>query len=133
VLFRSQLNILTPLPGTPLFEDMKSAGRVTDWNWSRYDFRHVVFRPARMSAEQLQAGADWLYAQFYRLDRILWRFLRGVFTLGWLPAWLGLKLNLTYRYDNRREKVRGRNPARDGERAASETPKLLVDIAPARD
>jgi radical SAM superfamily enzyme YgiQ (UPF0313 family) len=128
-----QLNILTPLPGTPLFEDMKSAGRVADWNWSRYDFRHVVFRPARMSAEQLQAGADWLYAQFYRLDRILWRFLRGVFTLGWLPAWLGLKLNLTYRYDNRREKVRGRNPARDGARAAGVTPKVLVDIAPARD
>lgn len=107
-----QLNILTPLPGTPLFADMERSGRVTDQNWSHYDFRHVVFRPANMTAQELQDGADWLYAQFYRLDRILLRFLRGVFTIGWLPALLSLKLNLTYRYDNRREGIIGRNPAR---------------------
>jgi radical SAM superfamily enzyme YgiQ (UPF0313 family) len=107
-----QLNILTPLPGTPLFQDMESAGRITDRNWSHYDYRHVVFQPARMTAEELQAGADWLYAQFYRLDRILWRFARAVFTVGWLPALLGLKLGLTYRYDNRREQIVGWNPAR---------------------
>ena len=108
-----QVNILTPLPGTPLFDEMKRAGRITDWDWSGYDFRHVVIDPAGMSAEQLQAGADWLYAQFYRLDRILLRFVRSALTTGWLPAWLGLKLGLTYRYDNRREKIRGRNPALD--------------------
>ena len=109
-----QLNILTPLPGTPLFEDMKRAGRMTDLDWSRYDFRHVVFRPQGMTAAQLQEGADWLYAQFYRLDRILLRFVRTPATCGWTPALLGLKLNLTYRYDNRREGIRGRNPARVG-------------------
>jgi len=106
-----QLNILTPLPGTPLFADMERAGRVTDRAWEHYDFRHVVFRPAAMSAEELQQGADWLYAQFYRLDRIFLRFTRAIFTCGWRPALLGLKLNLTYRYDNRREGIRGRNPA----------------------
>jgi radical SAM superfamily enzyme YgiQ (UPF0313 family) len=107
-----QLNILTPLPGTPLFQDMENAGRVTDRNWSHYDYRHVVFQPAQMTAAELQAGADWLYAQFYRLDRILWRFVRAAFTVGWMPALLGLKLGLTYRYDNRREKIAGWNPAR---------------------
>jgi radical SAM superfamily enzyme YgiQ (UPF0313 family) len=107
-----QLNILTPLPGTPLFQDMETAGRVTDRNWSHYDYRHVVFQPAQMTAAELQAGADWLYAQFYRLDRILWRFVRAAFTVGWMPALLGLKLGLTYRYDNRREKIAGWNPAR---------------------
>jgi radical SAM superfamily enzyme YgiQ (UPF0313 family) len=111
-----QLNILTPLPGTPLFNDMENAGRVTDRDWSHYDFRHVVFRPAHMTARQLQDGADWLYAQFYRLDRILLRFVRAVFAIGWLPAVLGLKLNLTYRYDNKREAIVGRNPARTATR-----------------
>ena len=106
-----QLNILTPLPGTPLFDDMKRQGRVTDGDWSHYDFRHCVIRPARMTARQLQDGADWLYGQFYRLDRILLRFVRSVFALGWLPACLSLKLGLTYRYDNRREGIVGRNPA----------------------
>ena len=106
-----QLNILTPLPGTPLYADMDRAGRVTDRDWSHYDYRHVVFRPARMTAAELQAGADWVYAQFYRLDRVLWRFARSVFTLGWRPALLSLKLGLTYRYDNQREGIVGRNPA----------------------
>ena len=113
-----QLNILTPLPGTPLFADMERAGRMMDCDWSHYDYRHVVFRPARMTAEELQAGADWLYGQFYRLDRILWRFARGFFTVGWKPALLGLKLGLTYRYDNKRENIVGSNPAEsvaDGE------------------
>jgi radical SAM superfamily enzyme YgiQ (UPF0313 family) len=107
-----QLNILTPLPGTPLYADMDQAGRVADRNWSHYDYRHVVFRPARMTATELQAGADWLYAQFYRLDRILWRFVGSVFTIGWTPALLSLKLGLTYRYDNKREGTVGWNPAR---------------------
>jgi radical SAM superfamily enzyme YgiQ (UPF0313 family) len=107
-----QLNILTPLPGTPLFDDLERAGRMTNYNWSLYDYRHVVFRPAQMTAEELRAGADWLYAQFYRLDRILWRFARGLFTVGWKPAFLGLKLGLTYRYDNRRESIVGLNPAK---------------------
>jgi radical SAM superfamily enzyme YgiQ (UPF0313 family) len=106
-----QLNILTPLPGTPLFADMEQAGRMTDVDWSHYDFRHVVFQPARMTAEELQSGADWLYDQFYRLDRILWRFARNLLAFRWMPALLGLRLGLTYRYDNRRENIKGWNPA----------------------
>ena len=102
-----QVNILTPLPGTPLFADFERAGRITDRDWSHYDFRHVVFRPVGMSAGELQAGADWVYAQFYRLDRVLWRFVRAVFAGRWLLAVLGLKLGLTYRYDNRREGIVG--------------------------
>jgi radical SAM superfamily enzyme YgiQ (UPF0313 family) len=113
-----QLNILTPLPGTPLYGEIERSKRITDRDWSHYDYRHVVFDPAQMSAADLQAGADWVYSQFYRLDRVLWRFVRGVFTIGWLPAWLGLKLGLTYRYDNRREGIVGRNPARRARPAA---------------
>ncbi|MHC1768827.1 MAG: radical SAM protein [Verrucomicrobiia bacterium] len=107
-----QLNILTPLPGTPLHDEYKAAGRVTDSDWSHYDYRHVVFKPARMTAAELQGGADWLLAQFYRIDRILWRFSRAVFAVGLMPAVLGLKLGLTYRYDVLRGRIRGWNPAR---------------------
>jgi radical SAM superfamily enzyme YgiQ (UPF0313 family) len=107
-----QLNILTPLPGTPLFEDFERAGRVIDRDWGHYDFRHTVIQPARMTPAQLQDGADWLYRQYYRLDRIILRAVRSVFTIGWLPALLSLRLNLTYRYDNIREGVRGRDPGR---------------------
>jgi radical SAM superfamily enzyme YgiQ (UPF0313 family) len=112
-----QVNVMTPLPGTPLYARFEQSGRILDRDWSRFDFRHVVIQPARMTPEQLQAGADWLYASFYRLDRILRRFARALVTLGPLPAWLGLKLGLTYRYDNRREGIVGRNPAADRKEA----------------
>lgn len=105
-----QLNILTPLPGTSLFTELDQAERVTDKNWSHCDFRHVVFQPKRMSAEELQAGADWLIARFYRLDRVLLRFARNVFSLRLKSALLGLKLGLTYRYDIKRGSIIGWNP-----------------------
>jgi radical SAM superfamily enzyme YgiQ (UPF0313 family) len=107
-----QLNILTTLPGTPLFADLDRQGRVTDRDWSHYDFRHVVIRPAGMTAAELQDGADWLYRQFYRLDRILLRSARALFTLGPFTAYMIWRLNMTYRYDNLRERIVGRNPAR---------------------
>lgn len=105
-----QLNIMTPLPGTPLFEDMEKSGRITTKDWSKYDFRHVVMRPQMMTAEELQQGADWVYNQFYKLRRIIPRFLKTLFTCGPLPAFLSLKLNMTYRYDNIRESITGCDP-----------------------
>jgi len=98
-----QLNIMTPLPGTPLFTAMDCDGRITDYDWSKYDFRHVVIQPKLMSAKTLQGGADWLYVQFYRLDRILLRTLSVFLRSGWAAAWIAFNLGLTYRYDNIRE------------------------------
>jgi radical SAM superfamily enzyme YgiQ (UPF0313 family) len=106
-----QVNIMTPLPGTLLYDEFARAGRITDGDWSHYDFRHCVMRPLRMTSDQLQDGADWLYRQFYRLDLILLRALHTLCTCGLLPALLTLKLNLTYRYDNIREHIVGANPA----------------------
>ena len=90
---------------------MSRSGRINDHDWSHYDYRHVVLQPMSMSAEELQAGADWLIAGFYRLDRVLWRFARSIFNLRWASALLGLKLSLTYRYDVKRGKIIGWNPA----------------------
>jgi radical SAM superfamily enzyme YgiQ (UPF0313 family) len=118
-----QVNVFTPLPGTPMFDRLERAGRILVRDWSRYDFRHCVIRPARMTPEQLQDGADWMYASFYRLDRILGRFVRGVFELGPSGALLVLRLALTYRYDNRRERIVGRDPAA---RAAGRTVEARV-------
>ncbi|MDD5491246.1 MAG: radical SAM protein [bacterium] len=105
-----QVNIFTPLPGTSIFEEYTHDGRIFDHCWAHYDFRHCVFCPKNMTSEELQAGADWLYHEFYRLDRILFRFMKSFLRLGLMPALLGLKLNLTYRYDNIREHIVGRNP-----------------------
>ncbi len=58
-------HILTPYPGTKLFGDMESAGRITTRNWDLYDTRHVVYRTAKLSPEALKEGNDWAYRNFY--------------------------------------------------------------------
>jgi len=60
----------------------------------------VVFHPARMTA-RIAGRADWLYAQFYRLDRILAASHGFMLAL----ACALVEAGLTYRYDNKREGI----------------------------
>jgi radical SAM superfamily enzyme YgiQ (UPF0313 family) len=69
-------NVLTPLPGTALFDRYNAAGRIFDRDWAKYDGKHVVFQPSRMTPEQLQEGFHWANHQFYSLPNI-WRRLSG--------------------------------------------------------
>lgn len=63
-------HILTPYPGTALHARIEAQGRITTQDWDLYDTRHAVFRPARMSAEALEAGYWRAYEQFYRWGSI---------------------------------------------------------------
>jgi radical SAM superfamily enzyme YgiQ (UPF0313 family) len=63
-------HILTPYPGTALHTRMKAQGRITSWNWDRYDTRHAVFQPQKMSPETLEAGYWQAYRDFYRWGSI---------------------------------------------------------------
>jgi len=63
-------HILTPYPGTPLYRRMQAQGRLLHSNWDLYDTRHTVFRPARMSPEQLEEGYWRAYRDFYRWGAI---------------------------------------------------------------
>ncbi len=69
-------NVLTPLPGTPLYDRYDRDGRIFDRDWAKYDGKHVVFRPSRMTPEQLQEGFYWANHQFYSLPSI-WKRLSG--------------------------------------------------------
>ncbi len=104
-----QLAILTPQPGTPLREQFIRQERIIDNNWDHYDYRHTVILPEKMTPEQLQKGADWLYSEFYRLDRIILRTVDAFFRIGLFPAILTWRLNMTYRYDLQRLGVKKQN------------------------
>jgi hypothetical protein len=58
-------------PGTALYWRISEQGRLTVHDWDVYDTRHAVFRPARMSAAQLEGGYQWAYREFYRWRSIL--------------------------------------------------------------
>ena len=63
-------HILTPYPGTLLYDRMVSQNRILHHNWDRYDTRHVVYRPTQMDADTLEAGYWRSYQEFYRWDSI---------------------------------------------------------------
>ena len=63
-------HILTPYPGTKLYDALLKQGRITSGNWDEYDTRHVVFKPMRMSAEELREGYVKAYREFYSWENI---------------------------------------------------------------
>jgi radical SAM superfamily enzyme YgiQ (UPF0313 family) len=65
-------HILTPYPGTPLFAQMKSQGRLLHTNWEKYDTAHVVFRPKHMTSEQLFNGYCDCYKRLFS-HRSIWK------------------------------------------------------------
>jgi radical SAM superfamily enzyme YgiQ (UPF0313 family) len=68
----STFHILTPYPGTPLFAKMEAEGRILHRDWDLYDTAHVVFRPARMSPEELAEGYAFCYERLFS-HRSIWR------------------------------------------------------------
>jgi radical SAM superfamily enzyme YgiQ (UPF0313 family) len=63
-------HILTPYPGTALFDRLDREGRILHRDWDLYDTRHVVFR-SQLSASTLEAGYWRAYRDFYRWGSIL--------------------------------------------------------------
>ncbi len=64
-------HILTPYPGTALYQRMEAEGRVVHHHWDLFDTRHVVFRPAQIGPEALETGYWRAYRQFYEWRSIL--------------------------------------------------------------
>jgi radical SAM superfamily enzyme YgiQ (UPF0313 family) len=91
----AQFGILTPFPGTKLFNKMRREGRMLSEDWEQYDIAHAVFKPAHMTPEELNQGRQWVEDQFYGLRSTTRRMLG----LGWRARYLIplLILNASYR------------------------------------
>ena len=70
-------SVLTPFPGTPLWERLDVEGRIFDRDWSHYDMSRVVFMPAEMTPDQLQQGYLWAQKYSCAPRSILRRLLLG--------------------------------------------------------
>jgi radical SAM superfamily enzyme YgiQ (UPF0313 family) len=69
-------HILTPFPGTRLYEEMDRQGRIHDRDWSHYDTGHSVIHPQGMTSAELQNGWYWAVRETYKLPNILKRIMR---------------------------------------------------------
>jgi len=85
-------NILTPFPGTELYRRLENEGRILTTDWNQYNSRaHVVFRPQKMSSEELLNGYRRTVRRYYSIPSILKRLAHSPVQLWWT-----LPLNLAY-------------------------------------
>lgn len=88
--------ILTPFPGTPLYQRLKHEGRILTEDWSLYDAQHVVFQPCQMTPEALLRGTEWAWKETYRWSSIARRLIGA--RLPPLHVPLALAANTGYRF-----------------------------------
>ena len=85
-------NILTPYPGTPLFQRLDAQGRILTRDWRRYNGRtDVVYQPKQMSPGELLGGFRYANERFYSLASVARRLARSP-----VQIWWTLPLNLAY-------------------------------------
>jgi radical SAM superfamily enzyme YgiQ (UPF0313 family) len=89
-ILTASFHILTPLPGTRAFTRLDAEGRLLHRNWTLYDTCHAVFRPRRMTPEQLEDGYRQAKRGFARYGSILRR------SLGLPGAWKRIAYNLAW-------------------------------------
>ncbi|MFC1709956.1 B12-binding domain-containing radical SAM protein [Candidatus Omnitrophota bacterium] len=87
-----QFHILTPFPGTRLFDAMKAEGRIIDSDWEKYNTSEVIFQPKKMTVKELQDGYYKIYRQTYSNYNTLKRVLRS-----WRGISHRLIINASYR------------------------------------
>jgi len=80
--------ILTPFPGTRLYDDALSNGRIEDHNWAHYDMTHAIMPTEHLSRLEVQEELYNCYRSFYGSFS---RRLKGVFSTNALKR-------KTYRY-----------------------------------
>ncbi len=76
--------MLTPVPGTPCYDDYKSQGRLVHEDYSSYDCWHAVINPKRMTLNELERSFWQGLKRFYSLRSILLRAWRGK---QWSMSW----------------------------------------------
>lgn len=69
--------ILTPFPGTEVFEEAKRNGWIEDFNWAHYDMVHAIMPTEYLSREEVQ---EELYTCYRRFFGSWSRRMRGIFS-----------------------------------------------------
>jgi len=71
-------NILTPFPGTPLFERIKNENRITSYDWTRYTCAKTVFEPKKLTEEELYEKTIWVLNKYYKIIPTLKRIIKNI-------------------------------------------------------
>ena len=91
--------IITPVPGTPFFDEIKDSGMLVNENIYEYSPSKAVKNSSHLTAQQIDELYWWLYNEVYSIKNI---FKRVVFTKSFLHhptrQIFNLGVNFFYRY-----------------------------------
>jgi anaerobic magnesium-protoporphyrin IX monomethyl ester cyclase len=57
--------ILTPFPGTAVYEEAKKNGWIENWNWANYDMVHAIMPTETLSTKEVQEELYECYRNFF--------------------------------------------------------------------
>jgi radical SAM superfamily enzyme YgiQ (UPF0313 family) len=63
-------NILTPYPGTDVYDEFKKQGRLITENWDYYDHCSVTYLPRNMTVDRLYEGYQYVKKNYFSANRI---------------------------------------------------------------
>ncbi len=91
--------ILTPYPGTQIFEQYRREGRLLTTDWDKYNGSTVVFTPERMSINELRHAQMAAFHEFYTLSSAFgrlkaWPFKKNSYLTN-LAIWRGISYYYT--------------------------------------
>jgi radical SAM superfamily enzyme YgiQ (UPF0313 family) len=92
-----RVHIMTPVPGTPLYDRMEREGRLLSSDFGRFSGGQVVFRPLSIRPEELQDGYWRLYQRLFTWPGIVRRLARNPARLGPFMRAFVTGVNLHYR------------------------------------
>jgi radical SAM superfamily enzyme YgiQ (UPF0313 family) len=70
-LLEVQVTVMTPFPGTPLYERLAAEGRILEQGrWDRCTLFDVTYVPKSMTIEQLEDGLLWLFREVYNENEL---------------------------------------------------------------
>lgn len=72
-----RFTVYTPFPTTSLFNRLKEEGRILTTNWSKYNCQNVVFRPKKMTADELESGLEYAWKECYKVKNIMKRLINA--------------------------------------------------------
>jgi len=73
----AQFSILTPYPGTPIFDYAVKNGLLLTKDWSKYTVIDPVMKLKNLTARQLKLLLQKAYLSFYLRPKIIWRWIKN--------------------------------------------------------
>jgi radical SAM superfamily enzyme YgiQ (UPF0313 family) len=92
-----EINILTPYPGTPLYDRLNKDGRILTKDWSKYNQVEVVYQPKHMTVKELLEGTSKIAKEFYSYYNIIRRNTKIFSTIKNLGAIMPAATNYNFR------------------------------------